>query len=432
MQRIIRYASAAVAVLLLGFSTPQPAFAGLDDSWDWVDDPATNKPKRKLTIFYDFDLDKDKLGDKKMKDIMDEAIDNWNKSKDETGWEFVKGGTKDKHDLRIKVGDIPRKTGGARGDPSGIGKDRKLAAATITFDPTPLEGFEWGVNDDKKANPVRVAMHELTHPIRLAHQGRLGTDSGKIKDPTDAVTKGDDVTELSKDDKEEAKKVSTAPISVRKAPAGPGKNVDLIVPGFPQDLPFPVITPDASLFIPDSALLNDSEASFSLTSLYSMPSPFSAPAGTDRMVKGVHIGVTGLSGPPQADPAGLFTVRIPYEDGVEGDGFLIDLADPQFPGIAESALRTFLFDPLSSSWKSVNPAELGGSYLLDTTNDFAQITLPASFLTAFADPDDPLARSLFISIAAIPEPSTAVLLLAGAGLVLGFGKRRQRRPREGA
>ncbi|WP_255991956.1 PEP-CTERM sorting domain-containing protein [Chitinolyticbacter albus] len=409
------------------FTVALPAFAGMDDSWDWADDPATKKPKRKLTVFYDFDADKATLGDKKMKEVMDEAIDNWNKVKDDTGWEFVKGGTKDAHDLRIKVENIPRLTGGAMGDPSGIGKDRRLSQATITFDPAPREGFKWGVNDDKKVNPVRVAMHELTHPMRLAHQGELGTKSGKIKDPSDAVTAGDDVVTPSKDDKDEAKKISTAPINIKRAPPGGGGNVSLVVPAYPLELPVPVKTPNAELSIPGSALLNNIETTFSITSMYSMPSPFSTPAGVGRMIKGVHIGLTGLSGVPEIDPEGYFTVRIPYEDGVEGDGFLIELADPQFPRVDESLLRPFFFDSLSSTWRQVNPAALGGAYSLDTFNDIAQITLPTGMLGAFADPSDPLTRTLFISIAPVPEPSTMALLAVGLGVIGGIGRNRRRR-----
>jgi hypothetical protein len=42
---------------------------------------ASGDPQRKLTVFSNF-TDKRKLGDKPLKSMMDEAIDNWNKVKD--------------------------------------------------------------------------------------------------------------------------------------------------------------------------------------------------------------------------------------------------------------------------------------------------------------------------------------------------------------
>lgn len=422
-------AIAAIVLMLTTLATANMALAGIDDSFDW------KGQKRKLKVFYDFDAANDKLGDKKMKDIMDEAIKNWNDAKADTGWEFVSGGTSADHDIRIKVDDNLNRGGGASttGFPAKGDKNREVSELTITFDPTPQANgtkFDWdtaGKNKDDTKNPVSNAKHELSHTLRLDHQGGTRSETKKIKDPQGKVTKNDDVTTISQDDKDEAKKASTVPIKVASAPAGPGTSVLLAVSGFPMEIPIPVITPDAKLSIPGSAFLNDALVSFSRTSLYSMPVPFDTPSDVDRMVKGAHIDVTGLSQQPPLLTNSLFTLTIPYEDGVEGDGFLIDIADPDYGSIIESTLRPFIYDPLSAIWKSIDPFALGGSYFLDTANDFARISLPSNLLYSFPNLDDLNTGTLFISISGTPVPEPSTLFLLGSGLAAMFRSKTRRR-----
>jgi hypothetical protein len=201
MQSITRRARRAVvagAVLL----SASAAWGGINDTWDWVNDPASGKPKRTLAIYYNF-TEGDKLGDLTMKQVMDEAMANWNGVKGETGWEFVLG-TAGSHDIEIKTGDIPKPSGGAATTGSA-GKDRTVSKLTITFDPTPAEGFQWGSNDDAKKNAVSNAKHELSHTLRLAHQGGTRSKTEKIADPQGHDTKDDDVLTISPTDKTEAK-----------------------------------------------------------------------------------------------------------------------------------------------------------------------------------------------------------------------------------
>ena len=411
-----------VMVFWVVCTTADLTFAGIDDSFDWKD------KKRKLKIFYDFDTASEKLGDKKLKDIMEEAIKNWNDAKDDTGWEFVSGGTSADHDIRIKFDDNLNRGGGASttGFPAAGDKNRDVSELTITFDPTPEANgtkFEWdadGKDKDKTKNPVSSAKHELSHTIRLDHQGGIRSTTGKIKDPQGSETKGDDVLTISKDDKEEAKKASTAPIKVASAGAGPGSGVNLAVSGFPSELPFVVVTPDINLSIPDTAFGNNVEVDLSRTSLYSMPNPFSTPPGFDHMMKGVHIDVTGLSGHPQLTDE-LFNFTIPYEDGTEGEGFLIDIADPDYGSIDELSLLPFFYDPSDQRWKQLDPFAFGGDYFLDTTNDFASISIPASFLYNFPNERDPNTGSFFVSLSGhsvIPEPAS--MWLFGSGLMGAF------------
>ncbi len=425
----MKYLYSLVTLFLVIFTTAELTFAGIDDSFDWKD------KKRKLKIFYDFDTANNKLGDKKLKDIMDEAIQNWNGAKDDTGWEFVSGGTAADHDIRIKFDDNLNRGGGASttGFPAAGDKNREVSELTITFDPTPEANgtkFEWdqaGKDKDKTKNPISNAKHELSHTIRLDHQGGIRSTTGKIKDPQGAETKGDDVITISKDDKEEAKKASTAAIKVASAGGAPGSGVNLAVAGFPAELPFAVVTADINLVMPDTAFGNNTEVTLSRTSLYSMPNPFSAPPGFDHIMKGVHIDVTGLSGHPQLTDE-LIKLTIPYEDGTEGEGFLIDIADPDYGSIDELSLLPFFYDPLDQTWKQLDPFALGGNYFLDTTNDFASISIPASFLYSFPNEGDPDTGSLFISLsgrAVVPEPGS--LWLFGSGLMGAFAFSRKKK-----
>lgn len=420
------------AAVFLGLTLTNFAFAGIDDSFDWKDG------KRKLKVFYDFDQTNDKLGDQKLKDIMDEALKNWNDVKGETGWEFESGGTKDDHDVRIRVKDnLDRFDGAATsGFPKDGAKSREVTKMTVYFDPTPKtntgDDLEWdsaGKDKDKTKNPVASAKHELTHIMRLNHQGGLRSETKKLKDPQGRFTKGDDVTTPSQDDKDEAKKSSTAPIKISSAGGGPASAVNLAVLGYPSELPFAVSNPNASLFIPETAFLNEADVFFSRTSLYSMPFDVETPIGVDHLIKGIHIDVTGVSGAPELTRI-LMEITIPYEDGVEGQGFLIDVGDPEYGPFLETSLSPYFYNPLDQRWEQLDFAQ-GGSYALDTTNDLARIFLPADVLYQYPNSDDANTGTFFLSLGATPVPEPASLLLFGAGLT-GMRIRKIRRNREGS
>ena len=412
---------------------PATALAGIDDSWDWVNDAASGAPKRKLKVWYNF-ADTDKLGDQTMKDIMDQAIDNWNKVKNDTGWEFEKGGTQASHDIEIKVdAKFVRPPSGAAtlNIPKPDDKERRVSKLVITFNPTPglIDWDVAGKAKERTQNPVSTAMHELSHTLRLAHQGGAREKTLKIKDPTGRSGRAPlpagqsrDVVTVSKDDIEEAKVSARAPIKVAQAPAGPGTNVALTVPGFELGTPVPVRTPDASFYAAGTAFLHEADVFFSRTSPISMPDAFATPPDIERMIRGVRIDVAGSGELPALDSTGFFVVTIPFEDGKEGEGFLIDLADPEFGRIAAASLRPFVFDPVSEIWNNIDPAGLGGSFFIDTANEFVRVTLPAdrSLFSTFPDPGGSNTLSLFLSISGtpVPEPPGAVLLgLALLGLV---------------
>lgn len=422
----MRYSLLAVAIAG-AMMCHEGAVAGIDDSFDWVNDAVTGKPKRVLKVYYNF-ADADKLGDLAMKTIMDEAIANWNGAKADTGWEFATGGTAADHDIEIKVGDIDAKSGGARtsGFPDAGAKDRTVSKLSITFDPTPKEGFEWGANDDAKKNAVSNAKHELSHTLRLDHQGGTRSESKKLKDPQGDVTKGDDVLTVSQDDKDEAKKAATAAIKVAEGPAGPGQDYARSIPAHALETPGHWPTPEISLFVPGSAVAANATITFSRTSLYSMPRPWDVASGAERMIKGVHIDITGSGGPPAlgTDP---FQLIIPYEDGLEGEGSLLELGDREYTALREDTLGLFFYDSQSLIWRPLDPSHFGGVVAVDTVNDRVQVGLPTVTLAELGTADSN-GYSVFLSLGAqpVPEPRTGFMLVAGVVVLLCRSARRAR------
>lgn len=88
------FALCFIAVLVC---TTVSAFAGINDTWDW------KGGKRKLRVWVNPANADKQFGGKKLKDIVKEAMDNWNGVKGDTGWEFEEG-TKDSHDIEVKTG----------------------------------------------------------------------------------------------------------------------------------------------------------------------------------------------------------------------------------------------------------------------------------------------------------------------------------------
>jgi len=387
-----------VTMFVLAAGVLAPSFAGINDTWDWKDG------KRKLKVHVKAADANKEFGGKKLKDIVKEAMDNWNSVKGDTGWEFEEGTAAD-HDIEVKVGASGR--GGAHTTFDNIDKDRRVTKRSIEIDPNFRKG--WGFNDDAKKNPVSTMKHELSHCLRLTHQGGTRSKTGKIKDPQGDDTKDDDVTTITASDKEEARVSSTAPIRKVQAPVGKDKDAHLKVLGFPDQLPFIPTILEAEVIIPQQLFAADNELVLSATEFLSMPDPLNVPAGIERMVKGVHLSTEST---PQVFLPSFFDVFLPFEDGLEGEGQLIDLRDPEWTEIIESTLRPFYYDHLDGMWKDLT--DVGGSLVaLDTTNDLLHMRVPGQLLMQYAGPGS---GGLFLSISGtpIPEPSTLVLFAVGA------------------
>lgn len=394
-----------IAMLAVFCTFVLPSFAGIDDTWDWKDN------KRKLKVYVNAaDADKE-FGGKKLKDIVKEAMDNWNGVKEDTGWEFANGTAAD-HDIEVKTGTASGGGAHVTGFPSSSNKDRTVGKLTTVIDPNYKKG--WGINDPNKKNPVSTIKHELSHCIRLDHQGGTRSKTGKIKDPQGDDTDNDDVITISEEDKKEAKKASTAPIKTAQASVGSGQGAHLAVRGFPDELPFSVIIEKAEVIIPSDVFLENNTITLSATTLRSMPDPLNVPTGLERMLKGVHIS-TEL--PPVVNIGSLFDVIIPFEDGIEGEAFLIDVNDPDWKRLIGSSLRPFYYDHSAAQW-----VDLPVQFTLDTTNDFLQMQVPSTFLEQYAGTGD----GLFLSIAGTPVSDAPTLVLFGTGLLGLAGAMRRR------
>lgn len=404
----VRAILSVIAMLAVVCTFVLPSFAGINDTWDWKD------KKRKLKVHVNAADANKEFGGKKLKDIVKEAMDNWNGVKADTGWEFVEG-TADDHDIEIKTGKSGG--GGAHTTFDNIDKNREVTKRSVVIDPKFEKG--WGFNDDDKKNPVSTMKHELSHTLRLTHQGGTRSKTGKIKDPQGGDTKNDDVTTISQDDKNEANKSSTAPIRKAQAPVGPNKDAHLEVLGFPDELPFTPHTLNAEIDIPDNLFTADNELVFSATEFHSMPDPLNVPAGVERMMKGVHISTEQT---PQVSSFFdvFFDITIPYEDGQEGEGQLIDVKDPKWMPIIESTLRPFFYEPSSGKW-----FDLQVPFTLNTTNDFLQMRVPAGYIAQFAGPGSGQ-RGLFLSVSGTPVPDASTLVLFSTGLLGLAGAMRRR------
>lgn len=410
--KVLKRTVVLVLLVLISSAVIVPAFAGIDDTWDW-------KGKvRKLKVHVKAaDADKE-FGGKKLKDLVKDAMDNWNKHKADTGWEFEEGTAADHH-IEVQTGG----SGNGGAHTSGFGgkdKNREISKLTVVMDPNYSKG--WGFNDDAKKNPLGTLKHELSHCLRLDHQGGTRSNTKKIKDPQGDETAGDDVTDISASDKEEAKKAATALIKTASAPVNAGTGATLSVRGFPDELPFTVNTEMLQLSLTANTFQVPAEVTLSATSFVSMPDPLNTPAGIERMVRGAHITVDWLGSAPSFFDV-FVELQIPFEDGNEGEGWLIDLNDPKWTPIIEPTLRPFIYHEQARLWKDLSL--FGGNFSLDTINDVLIARFPAHLLGMFCDPSDPNGTRLFLSVSGTPIPDASTLALFSVGL-LGIARAMRR------
>ncbi len=419
MRRIARLVVACIMV----FAVAVPVFAGLDDSWDWPDDPATGKPRRKIRVKYGFPAGT-KLGDKDLKDIMDEAVANWNGVKGQTGWEFEVVGAADEADVEVLTEDH-NSAGGAFCEWSQD-KDGRVKPGTckMKFDPTP-PGYGWdeaGKNKDDTKNPVSCAKHELSHLLRLDHQGGTRNVSKKLKDPQGKDTKDDDVTTVSADDIDEAKKTSTLAIRKAKEDQPAGHDAELRVPTFPletPEYPAPPDIPDIYLWAPEAIFQTPARISLQRRVINSCPDPFLVDSGLNgRLLKVAQIQVEGLMGPPQIMMFQQICLILPYEGGELGYGHLFDMADPDYGPLEEMGIYPVIWDRYSEMWKRLDLMNIGGAFIPDPANNRVVVYLPSQLLNSFFDI---WTSELLVGVAAPFVPLGDALLVVPDPILGGYG-----------
>jgi hypothetical protein len=399
MRKAIRFAFA----MLVALAAAVPSVAGIDDSWDWPDDPATAKPRRKLRIKYGFAADA-KLGDAKLKDIMDDAVANWNGAKADTGWEFEVVAS-DPADVVVESDPGLDTAGGAVTEFGVDPKTGRLSGtAKVKFDPTP-PGYGWdeaGKNKDDTKNPVSCAKHELSHLLRLDHQGGIRSVSKKLKDPQGKNTKGDDVTTVSQDDKDEAKKSSTLAIRKPAQEHPAGHDCQLTVPGFAGETPQHFVPPPLWFWAPNGTFGSQTVVSLSRRCFNALPDPFLLNSGRGRLIKGAEIVLQGLTGPPRVNPNFQVCIEIPYCMG-NGPGHFMEVGDIDYGPLHQQAIEPLLWDPVLSMWRPLQLYGSLGQFVHNPGTETVQIWLPAFLLNAFILPGDPNTCRLLLAIGAVDD-----------------------------
>ncbi len=421
MRRMARHFIALCMILAAAL----PVVAGLDESWDWPNDPATGQPRRKIRIKYGFPAGT-KLGDKDLKDIMDEAVANWNSVKGQTGWEFQVVGATDEADVEVVTEDH-NDDGGAftewRQD-----KDGKVVpgSAKVKFDPTP-PGYDWdqaGKNKDDTKNPVSCAKHELSHLLRLDHQGGTRSVSKKLKDPQGKDTKDDDVTTVSADDIAEAQKTAALPRKKDDDTQPSGSDTELRVPTWPletPEYPTPPDIPDIYMWVPGFVFQNQAVISLQRRNINSLPDPFLVGSGLHgRLIKGVEIRLQSFGEDPRIMPWNQWCLIVPYEGSELGYGHLFDVGDPDYGPVEELGIRPVLWDPRAGMWMPIEAPTLGGTWLLDSAGNRAVLYLGTHLLNAFPS-GDPNHTRLLIALAAQDAPEGDALLVVPDLVHAGYG-----------
>ena len=372
------------AVVLLGVLTISTVWAGIDDTWDWQGN------KRSLKIKLD-DPNK-KLGDKTLKQVMDEAMANWNNAN--AGWTLSYAGASESSDIDVSVGTIANSSGqqinSGGGVTSGFGP-KTVNKLNIKFDPKPKEGFTWGMSGKKKMDPVAVAKHELSHCLRLDHEG--GVDTGNLADP---FTPGNHERTPSARDKRHATKAAVIPKKKITAMTGGGQPVLMALQDWSHD---EGITGDQYPFLElpgmttSVAFLDWTFPTPVMVEMYqtkgkSVPDRFSMPGEIspyERFVRGLTLLVESTA---VADGLAI-QITIPYFDNVEDmdpalPEELLDLADPEWGAVQEMELYPVMWNPLEQHWDSLMAT--AQFYIAPGTNQVF-ISVPSDLLTQYINED---------------------------------------------
>ncbi len=366
------------------FSPLTNARAGIDDNFEWKNG--------KRVLYIKIADENATLGGVNIKTVMDAAISNWNNISPPTGWTLRYHLPGENEDIKVSVGTITdssgaqSKSGGAC--VSGF-TGKNVEGLKLEFDPKPKEGYRWGQTGSDKLDPVVVAKHELSHCMRLDHEG--GVDTGNLADP---VTPGNHNHTPSERDK---KHVSKAAAIAQKAV------VALVQPGLPAALtlldwshceneideyPFlALVNMETRLLLGPDAVVQPGEIQMTLAAGANVPPPWPMPGLHERFVRGLWA-VTPDS--VQSGP-GLMEVQIPYFDGVTDmdpclPEELLDLANPQWGRIVdEMTLYPVIWNPVLEEWTDLRGVAQG--FAVDPGQNLVHFALPVNLLTAFPDGD---------------------------------------------
>jgi hypothetical protein len=370
-------------ILILGLG-PAQSRASIDDNWDWTGQKRTLKIK--------IADPNEKLGNTTIKDIIDDAMANWNNAA--TGWTFQYAGAGDTPDIDVDVATITDKDGNQKNSGGGVTRGfgaKEIKHLDVIFDPDPKEGFDWGTEGADKKNPVVCAKHELSHTIRLDHEGGRRKTSHNILDPGNADTGYHDTT-LSDDDKKHATKAAEIEKKESSGSAGGDASGKIGVKEWSHAedsthaYPYlPLDNMETYLNLLPGCFADTVNITVSISSGANIPDHWSMPRDYERFVRGMWVVVDY-----PAIPTGIAQIQIPYFDNVTpmdpalGVGYeQKDLADPDWQPIMEELdLMPVIWNPNEEEWEDIVT-----SISIDPDSNLARFDIPCSLLTRFLDED---------------------------------------------
>jgi len=398
--RIVNLATGVL--VLVGVFYGVAVHGGVNPDWDWKGE------KRKLKVWVNVPADK-KLGDTKVSDAVANAKTEINGAGSK--WELADG-TKDDHDIEIKIADINEDVGGAQNEYTKMDGARTVVKRTVVIDETPKGGETWG-SDGKKFDPYTVILHELLHKLRIKHQGSTTDKSNNIADPS---LPGTHKKNLSNDDKDDLK--ASGGIAGKAGNGAPvqksQKNACCAVD---ESFSFE----GSSVLFPQGTFLQPVDIGFSLTrDEETVTDPFDIPGFEDyRMFRGVLLDIT----PGLSTASGIVDFSLAYMDS----GFA-DIDDPEFRPIRESSIQPFIYNTSAGVWmplSTINP-------MLDTAGNMMDFGLHVSELLSPSnmgyDPSMPESVFSFVALGGleVPEPSSVILVAMLTGCAAWRSKRFRR------
>jgi hypothetical protein len=326
------------ALLLLAL-TPSPGSAHVVENWDWH----LVEKQKKRKIHWCLVVNPPAAGDAfaagaeadQWKAWAKAAFQKWTDAA--TGWSFEEVGVLDSRcQIQIRKSTSPEKSFGRAVVPSGDEGNQRAKTINLYIHFVDAEGNtrEWGVEGDDKLDPIRLLAHEIGHCLRLNDT----SDKGDIMASgveTEAEERGNHTTDLSEQDKQEARDSATADL----------RSSQFFVE--PQGGEF--VSDGVYVTAPPEAFPKTTPVSVTLRRKVFFPSPQALegePAGRAVMLYAFAI---EFESPPQRPLAARIEVPAEILSGERVDSVL-----PRLPGAVDpETLGAFRYDPQQEVWARI-------------------------------------------------------------------------------
>ncbi len=435
-----RLLRAALALLVAAPSV----HANVSRFWEWETDPATNQPRRELTVAVNPNDADTLIGGVKLKDLVAESVTDWNAAA--TGWKLtlvpVATGADIFVQTRSGIGD-----GGAQATFETRDGKGAIVNRVIEIDPAGVAGsFQWGTTGATK-DPRAAMKHEFSHVLKLSHEGGDRATSGRILDAggNSGPIIGDHAhNALTAQDIADAK---ASAIEVFKPRAA---RVQKDSPAVEFEMPFSLPGEPGAFLRPTRIGIGPGFFAGAATgcgfdlglSQFGTDWAFgSMPAGLlTQNLRGVEIQVQrDACFDPATDLAAGAMIDFSFSLATGANGELFDFAQPDFAEWVTDDLvfttvamnldgdATSRIDMSALAWSTLQPTNL----LVDRTDpDQVGISFGVSAASFFGATGEALARSIGIATRAVPEPGSGMLATLALAAAFAAGMRRRGVSRE--